>query len=684
MKISSEKNQQHSFEYYLLEGQRYNLLEKRRYRNLLHLLKHNMLSPECKQELQAMVDKAQQELALSCFPYPPPTLEQIPHGPTPFGRVVMPSGLGEVAELPDRPVNSLLAGKQNTGKTYLATLLSIGSTPATRIIVIDNRSDLEFLFRYIPKALYLNAETASLNPFEPDPGIPFETNLRHTLNILGESLTLLHRIMNVLHEAALGVKNDNKAVTPGNLLRFLRSNKKRFSHNWEAYNSALDRLEGLSRDFRGWNLERRLTTVDLLKYRLLYINTSHIGRTDHRIAFVTLFLGRLWLWQREYSPRSNQTEVLTVIDEAEVYLSANRLKGQYASTFSQDLLRQGRAVGMQFVLVVHQVSDLDSTVLANAGNLFTFRITSADDQRRIGNSLGLPHEAHQLLGKLEDRHCVVRLDTGYPHPFRVRVLDVEINNTPLSTAERQAVLERQAPLVPMPQEEPQGAIEVEEEITPTPVHAPRRIHQRELDHATQNLLFAINNHGLKGVTEVYRAAGVNANTGKKRLQELINQDLVGTHRLDLPGRGGQRVTVFLKDRGAELIGAEPSRGRGGDDHRAYQKEFAYALKEHGFEAEIEKTIDGKAVDVVVRRTGKDGCVRLDAIEIDVTTDPIENTRKDLDRGFSEVFLTFPLERSARLLARIKDEFTEEERQRIQVIEPKRFLPEYVRIVERKS
>ena len=685
MKDSPKSPPRRTFNSFLAEGRRLNLLSDKRYRNLLRLMEHEWHTPEHEEEMLAMIQSKEREMLEIGAPCPIPTPEQALQGPILVGTTVDKEE-GSPVGLSNLPVNSLAIGKQNTGKTRFVSRIIFGMNRDSRVLVFDNRHDLEFVFRYLPGGLHLNATHAPFNPFEPDPGLSFETNLGEFVNTQGQYLTLYHRGMNVLQTAAKSLKKREIAITAPRVLQFLRSNKKLFSHNYDAYNSAIDRLESLVEAFPGWNVEIGLKTPELLQHGFVYFDTSGIARTDLRISYIASVIKRVWLWQERNSKRQNRTEVLIVVDEAEFLFASNLSKGQYAGHFLQDLLRQSRAVGIQLILVVHEVKNLDHSVLANAGNLIAFRVTDLDDQRRVANSLGLHPNAAFVLGLLENRQCYVRFDRGYLQPFLMRTLEVNIDDRRL-THEEMAILEqRQASFLQFPR-----ADELSERFPPTasnigatkamPESGSGSSHQPFPDHDTAGLLFSVDAHGFKGVTKVYDAAGLSPATGKKRLNKLFTQGLLGSHKIGLPGRSGQRTTAFLTGNGRELIGAKTPDGRGGDDHTAYQKEYHWGFRELGFDAEIEKTVEGKAVDVVVRRKGQDGQVLIDAVEFDLSTDPIENARQDLARGFSLIFLSVPRDRLARVTNRIKEDFAEDEQKRIRVMELKDLLREYVRATE---
>lgn len=673
-----------SFDYYLKEGIRLNLLTSQRFMNLIDLVKRGWQRPYHEDQLVSMIESRERTMLLAGTPCPPPSPDQVIQGRIIIGMTVDPNG-GYPVAISERPVPTLAIGKQGTGKTRAACLILLQILRNANVVIFDGRHDLEFVFRYAPAGLRLDAAKAPINLYEPDPGIAFETNLGEMVNTQGQYLTLYHRGMNVLQIAANSLKKRGEAVTALRILQFLWDNKKRFSQNYEAYNSAIDRLESLVESFPGSNVERGLTTPNLLQNRLVYFDTSSIPRTDLRISFIASILKRVWLWQEKNSQRLNRTEVLVVIDEAEFLFSSNLSRGQYAGHFIQDLLRQGRAVGLNLLLIVHEVKNLDHSVLANAGNLLAFRVSEADDQRRVANALGLPYQSAQTLGALENRHCQVRIDSGYLQPFLMRTLDFEVNDQPLTLAEKDFIQQRQSKFLQYPTADTLPNLLGWNASTNRKDHsqpAPKK--QSSPDYNTINLLTAIKKFGKEGLMKVYKAAQVAPGTGAKRLRKYTENGWVRTHKRRLPGKSGLQTTPFLTKAGRELIGAEARGGVGGDDHTAYQEEHQFGLSELGYDAEIERTVEGKAVDVVVRWENPEGQIEFIAIEIDLSTDPLENARKDLERGFAEIFLNVARDQFAKTLNRIKERFSEDEQARIHVVEPKNFLKEFARVIERKQ
>jgi len=210
------------------------------------------------------------------------------------------------------------------------------------VIAFDNRDDLSFLLREIPDSLYVRAEELPVNPFMADSGVPFKTNLLYVISILGQYLCLLVRIMNVLYSAATKLHDAGNIVTGPRLHNFLIKNKGLFALNYEAWKSAIDRMEGLNAVFQGWNTDSGLTTPDLLKHRFILIDTSNLGRSDLRVVYIALICLRFWLWLRANPSDSQNTRVLVAVDEAEFLFHRNLANSghQFSSHFFQDILRR--------------------------------------------------------------------------------------------------------------------------------------------------------------------------------------------------------------------------------------------------------------------------------------------------------------------------------------------------------
>jgi hypothetical protein len=203
----------------------------------------------------------------------------------------------------------------------------------------------------------------------------------------------------------------------------------------------------------------------------------------------------------------------------------------------------------------------------------------------------------------------------------------------------------------------------------------------DLSPEERYFLQTVDIHGCRGITAVYEVTTLSPSTGKKYLERFLDRGWVGTHTLILPGRSGQRTTSFLTQAGRNLLQIPGPKGIGGDDHTAYQKEFAYALRELGCEVFIERSVQGKSADIVHRYQDANGVTYLNAIEIEISTDGLSNLQKDLAAGFAEIWLIVACDSGGTLEPTLRNQIKEVEQSKVFITTTKEFLRKYAKRLE---
>ena len=105
------------------------------------------------------------------------------------------------------------------------------------------------------------------------------------------------------------------------------------------------------------------------------------------------------------------------------------------------------------------------------------------------------------------------------------------------------------------------------------------------------------------LTELYKELGLSGYKGLKCKQELIRSG--SAHEVQLPtNRRGRRKTLLqVTPRGTEYLKSlgvvEVTKGRGGVRHLYYQRELLGWYKSRGYTTEIEATIGGTCLDLLV-------------------------------------------------------------------------------------
>ncbi len=131
------------------------------------------------------------------------------------------------------------------------------------------------------------------------------------------------------------------------------------------------------------------------------------------------------------------------------------------------------------------------------------------------------------------------------------------------------------------------------------------------------------------VTERYMAMGLSAYMGNRIQKELVETGYI------VEVRRGKSVYLELTDKGREAIDSPKKRmaGKGSIEHQTYQSRIKKYYEDLGYNAYVEKSLNGKSIDVLVNKAG-----RLIAIEIElsVTDHIMENISRDFTVGVDEV------------------------------------------------
>jgi predicted transcriptional regulator len=145
------------------------------------------------------------------------------------------------------------------------------------------------------------------------------------------------------------------------------------------------------------------------------------------------------------------------------------------------------------------------------------------------------------------------------------------------------------------------------------------------------------------VTERYRAMGLSAYMGNRIQKELVETGYI------VEVRRGKSIYLELTDKGREAIDSPKKRmaGKGSIEHQSYQSRIKQYHEDLGYNAYIEKSLNGKSIDVLVLKAGRRVAIE---IELNITDHIVENISRDFTVGVDEVLVVTKKE----LLGRIKE------------------------------
>ncbi len=130
-----------------------------------------------------------------------------------------------------------------------------------------------------------------------------------------------------------------------------------------------------------------------------------------------------------------------------------------------------------------------------------------------------------------------------------------------------------------------------------------------------------------------------ASTVNNLFKELVERGFVTAHKIGLGKGKGVRIIYEMTEKGMEFARIKPFTipGRSGFVHKFWQHKIKKYYEKKGFEAEIEKRVGLKNVDVGVT-IGDD----LVALEVELSPDHlIQNIEKDLVSGCSLIIVCCP-------------------------------------------
>ncbi len=136
-------------------------------------------------------------------------------------------------------------------------------------------------------------------------------------------------------------------------------------------------------------------------------------------------------------------------------------------------------------------------------------------------------------------------------------------------------------------------------------------------------------------SECYNLLGLNYREGNAAKAEAISKGLIVQHSYHSGKKGGKSMLLEPSKAAFATFKMPPAYENPGFLHRYLQHQVKEAMTAQGFKATLEKSVNGKNIDVVLERDGEKM-----AVEIAVTDrHELVNVRKDIfQAGFDKVVI----------------------------------------------
>jgi len=299
-----------------------------------------------------------------------------------------------------------------------------------------------------------------------------------------------------------------------------------------------------------------------------------------------------------------------------------------------------RKFGEGLVVSDHFPHEIGKSIRGSARTQLCFRLTDGEDVAVMGRGLSLSPAQQADLIQLQPGQVLMRTPR-YPQPVVVTLLPIP-DLAGLPALRDEEVTARMDPIVtdlrrhvgprpPRPAEPsrtpptaPPTTTPAAEEASREGANGPAAVGPDAL-----KLLLDIVAHPFDGVAARYARLEVAPGKGQRLKNVLRRRGLLEEVKVDVGGQGGIRHLLALTAAGLALLGPRkrPYPGRGGLLHCFWQHLLAQAFREQGATTEVEATLEGHGIDLLVFQHGE----RV-AIEVGLTSAAQEVTNLARDRA----------------------------------------------------
>ncbi len=587
----------------------------------------------------------------------------VPHGTDIAG----PINYGSLAETSEKAglfpeelnQHLLVAGRSGSGKTNLLRILFLQLLNSYPCWFIDFKQDYRHFLNFTKDLLVFRWKDFKFNPLRPPPGTDplkwiqiFSDVFCLSFSLLAASKNLL---LEVIHELCnlYGVFNGSGTYPSVIGLHEMLGRK--------------ERQKGLSFDQKGYIARTRNKTsgLSLLHkgifdcdqgYRLEDLVCKNVvfeldGLTDEIQTLITsLILAWLITYRMDRGERGRMRQIVA-FDEARKVFKKD-YKSDFGTPYLEQMMAQIREFGVGFVLADQMPHALPDAVKSNVCATICLSLSNGKDIEDIARTMRLTKEQADFLGKLPVGQGIVKLADRWPEAFHIAipylplerfVTDEEIERHMKQHIGNELKEKKGTPLSEVLAKADTKSPSPKPEMRPDDFKVRVNEVKRTKTSQARDFLIHIEKYPDLNVTERYMALGLSGYRGNRIQKELLEKGYI------VEVRKGKAVYLELTEKGRASIGSPQQKmaGKGSTEHKTYQMKIQKYYEDLGYNAYIEKDLDGKSIDVLVNKAG-----RLIAIEIElnITDHIIDNVSKDFTVGVHEVVIVTKRE----LIGKIKE------------------------------
>ena len=559
----------------------------------------------------------------------------------------------------------LVTGSSGSGKSNLLYLLANHFLEfdkqfpnQVKVFIFAYKKDFRGLIKYFPDILGIPWEDYRINPLNPM-GIDFNTYINTFIDVLGHSLKVWLGTRANMRERINHLKqNLGRQPTIHDFIEELKKQRSKKGRYRDLSEAALIKLESMLYQMEAqFDCETGIPFDKLHNQNLILEIPEGLGR-EFRSFNVLYPIFWIYLYRASLSPEQQKQFPLTffMLDEgAEIF--DKRTEEQQGETLPiiHPMLSQSRQHRLGFQVGVQIYSNLATSIKANNFTTITLNAVMGEDLMALQRSLSLTREQRAFIGQLRTGEAVVKT-RKYPEPFIIKI--PKYNMPIVSDSEFTTIMKPRIDrmgIVPRHRPEAHSSTGVSPE-------SPKKQKSEKSTSHLNSLLHECFVRPFSPTTEKYRKLNLSPKNGKKQKDEAIVRGYLELVEVKTGKRGASLSLLIPTQAAADILNVSLPHlpGKGGIEHKFWQHTIKSFYENLGFKAEIEKSIAGKSIDVLVQNV-----THSIALEVALSGPEQEliNISKNLEIGVAEIIVAY---RSKPLIKRLRklikeDVFVQEER-----------------------
>ncbi len=517
-------------------------------------------------------------------------------------------------------------GRAGAGKTNVSFNL-LGQFVKKRIpfLFLDWKRTARHLLPTLGKKLHVYTPGRSLspfpfNPFTIPPGLDAEVYINHLIDVLSDAYTLGDGAKSILQRALRQCyAQENAAPTIQQVLGAVAAiQTKDRQTGWKiSATRALESLE-FAQGATTTQAEQQAFARSLLKQQTV-IELDGLSQSSKKFLVPLLCY---WLYSVQLG-RNRRESLNYAIFLEEAHHTLYRQEQRSKETLMNVLLRQGRELGISFIVIDQHPHLISSAALGNCYATICMNLKDPTDINKAAGLSLVPEGEKRYFSMLPVGQGVVKLQDRWWKPFLVQFPLMDIAKGIVTDSVLAGFLN--GSITP-------GALR-ERAWANSLSNGRSRFGVRVLEEGSVALLHDVIRHPDDGVDARYKRLGISADKGNRWKEQLIENDLLRAARAKV-GRT-TRLRLHPTEEARRLLRLDTTKGSTGSlMHEYWKRYYATELEKRGYHITLEAPRKRGRIDLLAIKNSE----RL-AVEIETgKSDVVHNVKQDILAGCHRVIV----------------------------------------------